>query len=93
MGGGGEDRGSVYYTEGVGEALREQMLDISFPFSGIIAKNIDSLDDQLQNIEDKISAINRSLASEQEILITQFSKANEALAQMSYLQSQLAGAS
>lgn len=89
---GGEDRGSVYYTEGVGEAMREQMLDISFPFSGILAKNIDSLDNQLQNIEDKIGAINRSLASQQDILITQFTKANEALAQMSYLQSQLAGA-
>lgn len=89
VGAGGEDRGSVYYTTGLGEALRKRMSDISFPYSGLIAKNIDSLDDQLQQITDKISAINRSLASEQEILIMQFTKANEALAQMSYLQSTL----
>jgi len=85
----GDDKGYAYFTRSVGETLRERMYEISFPYSGIIAKNIDALDDQLQDISDKIAAINRSLESEQEILITQFTKANEALAQMTYLQSTL----
>jgi len=69
------------------------MDELSFPYTGIIARNIDSLDEQLQGITDKISSINRSLASEQDILITQYTKANEALAQMTYLLSQMSGMS
>jgi flagellar hook-associated protein 2 len=85
----GDDKGTVYFTRGVGEALRERMYETSFPYSGLIAKNIEALDNQLENIADKISAINRQLEAEQEILILQFTKANEALAQMTYLQSTL----
>jgi flagellar hook-associated protein 2 len=81
--------GEVYFTRGVGETLRERMYEHSFPYSGLLAKNIDALDDQLQGISDKIAAINRQLESEQEILITQFTKANEALSQMEYLLSQI----
>jgi flagellar hook-associated protein 2 len=81
--------GEVYFTRGVGETLRERMYEHSFPYSGLLAKNIDALDDQLQGISDKIAAINRQLASEQDILITQFTKANEALSQMEYLLSQI----
>jgi len=85
----GDDKGTVYITKGVGESIRERMYEISFPYTGIIAKNIESLDDKLQNITDKIKSINYSLASEQEILIAQFTKANEAMGQMTYLQSTL----
>ncbi len=85
----GDDKGTVYFTRGVGEALRERMYETSFPYSGIIAKNIEALDNQLENIADRISDINRQLAAEQELLILQFTKANEALAQMTYLQSTL----
>jgi len=83
----GDAKGTVYFTRGVGEAIRERMYELSFPYSGLIAKNIDSFDEQLQNISDKISAINRQLLIEQELLIGQFTRANEALAQMAYLQS------
>jgi flagellar hook-associated protein 2 len=85
----GDDKGTVYVTKGVGETLRERMYEISFPYTGIIAKNIESLEDKLQNISDKIAAINYGLESEQEILIAQFTKANEAMAQMEYLKSTL----
>jgi flagellar hook-associated protein 2 len=77
--------GEVYFTRGVGETLREQMYELSFPYSGLLAKSIDALDDQLQGISDKIAAINRQLEQEQEILIAQYTKANEALSQMEYL--------
>jgi flagellar hook-associated protein 2 len=83
----GDSKGTVYFTRGVGETIRERMYELSFPYSGLIAKNIDSFDDQLQNISDKISAINRQLLVEQELLIDQFTRANEAMAQMTYLQS------
>jgi len=81
--------GEVYFTRGVGETLREQMYELSFPYSGLLAKSIDALDDQLQGISDKIAAINRQLEAEQEILITQYSRANEALSQMEYLLSSI----
>lgn len=83
----GDSKGTVYFTRGVAESLRDRMFEFSFPYSGMIAKNIDSFDDKLQNISDQIKAINRQLESEQEILIDQFTRANEALAQMTYLQS------
>jgi flagellar hook-associated protein 2 len=83
----GDSKGTVYFTRGVGETIRERMYELSFPYSGLIAKNIDSFDDQLQNIADKISAINRQLEIEQGLLIDQFTRANEAMAQMTYLQS------
>lgn len=83
------DKGSVNFTRGPGETLRERMSELSFPYTGIIAKNIEALDNQLQNITDKIAAINRNLATEEDMLIAQYTKANEALAQMSYLQSSL----
>jgi flagellar hook-associated protein 2 len=85
VGGGGDDKGEVYFTRGVGEALRDRMYEISFPYTGLLARNIGSFDDQLENIADKITGINRQLLSEQEILIAQFTRANEALAQMTYL--------
>jgi flagellar hook-associated protein 2 len=89
VGGGGEDKGTVYFTRGVGETLRERMYEHSFPYTGLIAKNISALDHQLDNISDKIAQINRNLESEAEALIKQFTQANEALAQMTYLQSTL----
>lgn len=85
VGGGGDEKGEVYFTRGVGEALRERMYEISFPYTGLLAKNIESFDYQLENIANKITDINRQLESEQEILIAQFTRANEALAQMTYL--------
>lgn len=85
----GDDKGTVYVTKGIGETMRERMYEISFPYTGIIAKNIEALDDKLQNISDKIKSINYGLESEQEILIAQFTKANEAMGQMTYLQSTL----
>ncbi|HLP57662.1 MAG TPA: flagellar filament capping protein FliD [Candidatus Deferrimicrobium sp.] len=85
VGGGGDDKGEVYFTRGVAETLRERMYEISFPYTGLLAKNIGSFDDQLENIALKIKDIKRQLQSEQEILIAQFTRANEALAQMTYL--------
>ncbi len=85
----GDDKGTVYFTRGNGEKLRDRMFELSFPYSGLLAKNIESFEDKLQGISDKIKDINRNLESQQEILITQFTKANEALAQMTYLQSTL----
>lgn len=83
----GDSKGTVYFTRGVGETIRDRMYELSFPYSGLIARNIDSFDEQLQNISDKISAINRQLEIEQGLLIDQFTRANEAMAQMTYLQS------
>jgi len=85
----GDDKGTVTFTLGVAERLRERMYELSFPYSGLLAKNIESYEDKLDDISDKIKSINRHLESEQAILITQFTRANEALAQMSYLQSTL----
>lgn len=89
VGPGGEDKGEVYFTRGVGETLRERMYERSFPYTGLIAKNINALENQLDNISDKIAEINRNLQAEAETLIAQFTLANEALAQMTYLQSTL----
>ncbi len=83
----GDSKGTVYFTRGVGETIRDRMYELSFPYSGLIAKNIEAFDSQLQNISDKISAINRQLEIEQGLLIDQFTRANEAMAQMTYLQS------
>ncbi len=82
-------KGSVSFTKGVGEALRKQMYELSFPYSGTIAQSIDSFDDKLENIHDQISDINRHLATQQEMWITEFTKANEALANLEYLKSTL----
>lgn len=87
------DKGEVYLTFGAGETLRQQLSEISFPFTGLLAKNIESLDDQLLSISQKITDINYQLQKEQELLISQFSKANEALVQLQYLQSSLSGKS
>jgi flagellar hook-associated protein 2 len=89
QGGSGDDKGTIYFTRGVAEGLRDRMFELSFPYSGLLAKNIESFENKLENIEDKIKDINRQLSSEQEILIMQFTKANEALAQMTYLKSTL----
>jgi len=83
------NKGDIYLTFGAGENLRQQMYDLTYPYSGLIAKNIEALDDQLTNIQDKINSINRQLEKESEILVQQFTKANEALAQLQYLQSTL----
>jgi flagellar hook-associated protein 2 len=83
------EKDDVYLTFGVGEQLRERVNEFTFPYSGLIAKNLLGLDDQLENISEKITQINRGLEQEQYMLIQQFSKANEALAQLTYLQSTL----
>lgn len=83
------DLGSITVTEGVGERLRRQLYELTFPYSGLLAKTIAALDDQLEGITDKISDINRQLATEEEILIAQFTKANEALAEMESVLSSL----
>jgi len=85
----GDDKGSITFTRGVGEKLRDRMYEISFPYSGMLSKNIEALENKLNVITDDIANINRRLASEQEILIMQFTKANEAMSQMAYLQSTL----
>lgn len=87
----GEAKGTVTFTEGVGEALRERMFEHSFPYTGLIAKNIESLDDKLANIADQISDINRQLEVEQEILIQQYTLANEAMSEMNYMLNQISG--
>lgn len=81
--------GNINFTRGIGETMRERMYEHSFPYTGMIAQNIESYDDRLQGIADSIKDINLRLAAEEEILIMQFTKANEAMAQMSYLQSTL----
>jgi len=83
------DKGAVTVTFGVGEQLRQRMYDLTFPYSGLLAKNVEALDSQLENIDLKIADINRGLAQEEESLIMQFSRANEALSQLQYLQSAL----
>ncbi len=83
------NKGEIYLTFGVGEKLRQQMYELTYPYTGLIAKNIEALDDQLTNIQDKINSINRQLEKEAEILVQQFTKANEALVQLQYLQSTL----
>lgn len=83
------DQGEVYATFGIGEQLRQQMYDITLPYEGLIAKSIGSLDTQLDNISDRIDAINEKLSKEYVILIQQYSTANEALVQLEYLQSTL----
>ena len=44
-------------------------------------------------IDDKIAEINRRLVVEEDLLISQYTKANEALAQLEYLQSTLSNSS
>ncbi len=83
------DKGQVTLTYGVGEQLRLRMYDLTFPYTGLLAKNVEALDTQLENIDEKIAEINSRLAEEEELLITQYTKANEALAQLQYLQSTL----
>ena len=83
------DKGEVTVTFGVGEQLRQRMYDLTFPYTGLLAKNVEALDTQLENIDLKIADINRSLAQEEELLITQFTRANEALSQLQYLQTSL----
>ena len=85
----GDDKGTVSFTRGVAEKLRDRMYEMSFPYSGLLAKNVESFEDKLDDISDKIKSINRHLESQQAILITQFTQANEALAQMNYLKSTL----
>ena len=79
------DKGDIYLTTGVGESLRTAMSELSFPFTGIISKSIETYDTQLDNIDKKISDINRNLAMEEDILIAQFSQANAALAELEFL--------
>lgn len=83
------DKGTVSVTFGVGEQLRQRMYDLTFPYTGLLAKNVEALDTQLENIDTKIADINRTLAKEEESLIEQFSRANEALSQLQYLQTTL----
>jgi flagellar hook-associated protein 2 len=83
------DKGTVSVSFGVGEQLRQRMYDLTFPYSGLLAKNVEALDSQLENIDLKISDINRRLAEEETSLIEQFSRANEALSQLQYLQTTL----
>ncbi len=78
-------KGDIYLTTGIGESLREAMNELSFPFTGIISRSIETYDTQLDNIDKKISDINRNLAMEEEILIAQFSQANAALAELEFL--------
>jgi len=88
---GGDDKGAVRFTRGIGESLREQMYEISFPYTGLIAKNIDMLDDQLDGLSEQIDNITDRLAAEEDLLIDQYTKANQALSEMSYLLSTLNG--
>ncbi len=79
------DKGEIYLTTGIGESLRTAMNELSFPFTGMISRTIESYDTQLDNIDKKISDINRNLAAEEEILIAQFSQANAALSELAFL--------
>ncbi len=83
------DRGTVTFTEAIGERLRRQLYELTFPYSGLMAKSIGALDSQLEGITDKIAAINRQLETEQNVLLIQFSKANEALMRMESIKSTL----
>ncbi len=87
------DKGAVSVTFGVGEQLRQRMYDLTFPYTGLLDKNVEALDKQLENIDDKIAEINRRLVVEEDLLISQYTKANEALAQLEYLQSTLSNSS
>ncbi len=79
------DKGDIYLTTGVAESLRNAMSELSFPFTGVLSKTIETYDAQLESIDKKISDINRNLAQEEDILIAQFSQANAALAQLEFL--------
>ncbi len=78
-------KGNITATKGPGEGLRELVYELTFPYSGIIAKSNEALDKQLNNIDEQIAQINRNLAKEEERLILEFTKANEAMARMDYL--------
>jgi flagellar hook-associated protein 2 len=83
------DQGSVTVSFGIGEQLRQQMFEISLPYDGLIAKSISAIDTQVENIDERITSLNEKLAAEYDILIQQWTQANEALTQLQYLQTTL----
>lgn len=79
-------RGEVYFTRGVGETLRRQLYEITFPYNGTIAREINTLDDQVERINLQIKSIVDRLQKESDMLIIEFTRANEAMLQLQRLQ-------
>lgn len=83
------DYGSVSVTLGYAELLQRFLEDMTDSLEGPIHGAIDRYKSTINSLEDDIEAINLRLEQRERYLTQQFSRANEALQQMNYLQASL----
>jgi len=80
------ERGEIYFTRGIAETLRRQLYEFSFPYNGSIAREINTLDDQVERINLQIKKITERLQNESVLLIMEFTRANQALLELEKMQ-------
>lgn len=85
----GGDFGTVGYSRGMLDRVVEQIDLLTDSSDGLIKSAMDSYDDSIESSENRIEAIERRLLIRQEILVRQFSAAEQAISQLNAMQAQL----
>ncbi len=88
----GGDFGTVSYSQGVFDAFVTQVETLTDPFDGLLQTAQDNYDDSIEINKTRIEAIERRLDRREELLVRQFSAAEQAISQLQALQSSLGAA-
>jgi flagellar hook-associated protein 2 len=83
------DYGTVAVTVGFAERLKRVLTTFTDSLEGPIKTAVDGYNSDIKELRKDIESIQLRLSQRESYLIQQFSKANEALAQMQYLQASL----
>lgn len=83
------DFGEVYYSQGAGDRFIEGIKNITDPYEGLFKSINDSYDMSIRTMNDKITEMEERLAMREELLVRQFSAAEQAISQLNAMLAQL----
>jgi flagellar hook-associated protein 2 len=83
------DLGTITYTVGVAEMFERKLDDFITPLDGLLPKLQTSLEKEIANMDDQITAFEERLATRETQLYAEFTAAEEAIAQLQSIQSTL----
>lgn len=85
----GGDFGTIGVSRGVLDAFADKIDGITDPFDGTIKSITDSYDDSIEVAQTRIDAMEQRLTRREELMVRQFSAAEQAIAQLQQLQQSL----
>ncbi len=85
----GGDFGTVGVSAGIFEAFKDKVDGLTDPYEGVIKTIQDSYDDSIEVAQQRIDSIEAALTRKEELMVRQFSAAEQAIAQLQQLQQSL----